>query len=104
MNEITFSILQIVVSVCMIIVMRYVIPYLKAKLQSVIDESLWNAIMREVKSVEQTITGSKMGAIKKEEVIQRIYGWANKHGIEITDEQISQLIEAAVFIMKNEGN
>ncbi len=102
MNDILFMVLQTVVGVSMILIMRYVVPYLKIKLQSVVDATVWDAIVKEVKSVEQTMKGSGRGTAKKEEVLLRITIWANSHGIKITQEQISQLIETAVFIMNNE--
>lgn len=102
MNDYTFLILRGIISISIILVMRYVLPYLKYKLAQIIDETTWNAIVKEVKSVEQTIKGSGMGAVKKEEVISRITIWAIKHGIKITEEQLSQLIETAVWIMNNE--
>ena len=97
-----FTILEGIVAVSTILIMRYVIPFLRIKLQSVIDVVVWGAIVKEVKSVEQTMKGKGLGIAKKEEVIVRITAWANKHGIAITQEQISQLIETAVFIMNNE--
>lgn len=102
MNDVIFSILQIIVSLSVLVIMRYVVPYLRIKVQSVIDKELWEAIVKEVKSVEQTIVGSKQGIVKKEEVLLRMTAWANNHGIPITQEQLSQLIEAAVYIMNNE--
>lgn len=97
-----FTILEGIVAISIILIMRYAIPYLRIKLQSVIDITVWDAIVKEVKSVEQTMKGKGIGVAKKEEVIVRITAWANKHGIAITQEQISQLIETAVFIMNNE--
>lgn len=102
MNDLMFTVLQTIVAISMILIMRYVLPYLKIKLQSVIDAAVWDAIVKEVKSVEQTIVGSGQGVAKKEEVLIRITGWANSHGINITQNQISQLIETAVWIMNNE--
>lgn len=102
MNEVVFTILEGIVAISIILIMRYAIPYLRIKLQSVIDITVWDAIVKEVKSVEQTMKGKGLGIAKKEEVIVRITAWANNHGIAITQEQISQLIETAVFIMNNE--
>jgi hypothetical protein len=102
MDEFVFAILEGLVGVCIIYIMRYVIPFLRIKLQSVIDVVTWDAIVKEVKSVEQTMKGKGLGVAKKEEVLVRITAWANKHGIAITQEQISQLIETAVFVMNNE--
>lgn len=100
MNEVLYNLIQIVVIASMIIIMRYLVPFLRVRLQSVIDAEIWKMIVKEVKSVEQTMT---MGKVKKEEVIVRVTSWANNHGIKITQEQISNLIEAAVFVMKKEG-
>lgn len=99
MEEYTFEVLKIVISISIVIVMGYVVPYLRIKLQDVVDETVWKAVVKEVKSVEQTL---HLGSVKKEEVIVRVTGWANSHNIKITQDQISNLIEAAVFIMKNE--
>ena len=103
MSDVMFTVLEIIVSASMLIVMRYVVPYLKLWLTSKIDAEVWNQIVKEVKSVEQTIVGSKLGTVKKEEVLVRITAWANTHGIKITQKQLSDLIEAAVWVMKNEG-
>lgn len=102
MNDVMFTILKAIISIATLLAMRYVLPYLRIKLQGKIDEELWKAILKEVKSVEQTITGSGQGFVKKEEVLVRVTAWANKHGISITQEQLSQLIESAVWIMNNE--
>ena len=104
MHDIIFSILEILVMLFTAIAMRYVIPYMRIKITSLVNETTWEIIKKEVKSVEQTIVGSKKGIIKKEEVAIRVTSWAHKHGIIITQEQISNLIEAAVYVMKNEGN
>lgn len=40
-----------------------------------------------------------MGIVKKEEVMIFMTEWINKVGISITQEQLSQLIESAVYEM-----
>ena len=102
MNEILFTVIEGIVVIMLILLMRYAVPYLKYKVLALTDQTIWEAIIREVKSVEQTMTGSGQGPAKKEEVMARIYLWAEKHGIQITCDQISQLIETAVFVLKNE--
>lgn len=103
MNEILFTVIEGIIALSILIIMRYVIPYLKYKVLAEIDKTVWEMVVKEVKSVEQSITGNGKGAEKKREVMQRIYVWAEKHNIQITPEQISQLIETAVYIMKSEG-
>lgn len=102
MQAIISSILEILVMFLALIIMRYAIPYCKMKLVGIIDETTWKIIKKEVRSVEQTIVGSNKGIIKKEEVAIRIASWAHKHGITITETQIFNLIEAAVYAMKYE--
>lgn len=102
MNNILFSLLEIIVMFSTLAVMRYLIPYFKIRLSKIIDEFTFAEILKEVKSVEQTILGSKQGTAKKEEVIIRITNFINNHGIKITQKQISDMIEAAVYVMKHE--
>lgn len=102
MNEIMFTVLESVMSLAILLIVRHLIPYLKLKARALVNESVWDIIVKEVKSVEQTIKGSGLGKTKKEEVLARIVAWTTQHGIAITQEQISQLIETAVFIMNNE--
>lgn len=102
MNEVMFAILQGIVGICIILCMRYLLPYLKYKLTSVIDVAVWNEVVSVVKAMEQTIKGSGKGVYKKEQVVLKVTAWLNKHGIDITQEQLSDLIESAVWVMNNE--
>ena len=101
MSNPVFTVLQCIVIISTIIIMRYVIPFLRIKLQSLIDDEVFNEVMKAVKSVEQD-KEFVFGTCKKEEVLNRIVEWANARGIVITVEQISALIETAVWVMKNE--
>lgn len=102
MNELTFNILKIVVSVVAALVSAFVIPLLKEKLADIKYQRLLEMVEIAVRAAEQTIKGSGHGAIKKDEVINYVTNWMLSHGIYITDEQLDQLIEAAVYAMNNE--
>lgn len=97
MNDITFIILKLVVSVVAALIAYYVIPILKSKIKEDKYAELLSIIEIAVKAAEQTIKGSKMGAVKKEDVIIFVTEWANKHGITISQDQLDKLIEAAVY-------
>lgn len=56
-----------------------------------------------VRAAEQTITGQGQGAVKKAEVIKFVSEWLYGKGINITEDELDQLIEAAVYSMKQEG-
>lgn len=101
MNEILLTVFQGIIITVVLIATRYVVPFLKYKLLETIDETLLNEIIKAVKSVEQDVHFT-IGTEKKEEVMVRITGWANRHGIQITQGQLAQLIETAVWIMNNE--
>lgn len=103
MNEVLFTVLQCIVAISTILIMRYVLPYLRMKLNAVISAEVFDEILKQVKSVEQD-KDFVFGALKKDEVIARILEWANNKGINITEKQISNLIETAVWVMKNEDN
>jgi LL-H family phage holin len=55
-----------------------------------------------VRAAEQTTKGSGMGPIKKEDVMIAMTNWLSQKGIEMSQKQLSDLIEAAVYNM-NEG-
>ena len=97
MNEVTFIILKIVVSVSAALLSAFVIPLLKEKLQDLRYKRLLDMVEVAVRAAEQTIKGSKQGAVKKDEVINFVSLWMMQHGIEVSEEQLDQLIEAAVY-------
>jgi LL-H family phage holin len=101
MNEITFDILKIVVSVCAALTTVYLVPYIKTLKDDKRYEALVDMIIVAVRAAEQTI-GSGQGAIKKSEVLGIMDRWMEEHGIVVTEDQLDQLIECAVFQMKQE--
>lgn len=103
MSELTFNILKIVVSVATVFVSLYVIPLLKEKLSEVKYQRLLEMVEIAVRAAEQTIKGSGQGAVKKEQVLESVSLWMVQHGVEITSEQLDELIEAVVFNMNREG-
>lgn len=103
MNDLTFSILKIVVSVCAALVTVYVIPYLKTLRTDKRYAQLLDMVAIAVRAAEQTITESGQGAVKKERVIEFVQEWMMAQGVNITYEQLSELVEGAVYSMKQEA-
>lgn len=101
-NDITFVVLKLVVSVCAILVTIYVIPFLKSK----VDDKQWNDLLdiveKSVLAAEQTI-GAKNGTIKKSEVMAFVMDYISDKGLNLTKELVDQLVEAAVYKMNNGG-
>lgn len=103
MEDITMMILKIVVSVCAALITVYVVPYLKTLRQDKRYASLMDMVEVAVKAAEQTIKDPGQGDYKKAEVIAFVSDWMMEHGIKISQDELSQLIECAVFSMHQEG-
>lgn len=102
MDELTFALLKIVVSVATALVTVYLIPYLKSQTQNKKMDEIVAMIDVAVRAAEQTIKVSEnTGKTKKAEVITFITHWLNDRKINITDEQLDKLIESAVYSMNN---
>jgi LL-H family phage holin len=101
MNELTFNILKIVVAVATVFISAYVIPLLKEKLNDSRYNRLLDMVEIAVRAAEQTIKAD--GAVKKDEVVKFVTQWMLAHGIAITQEQLDQLIECAVYNLKMEA-
>ena len=102
MNEIAFDVLMIVVSICVAVVTRYLIPYLK----NVVSDNKYDAVIEIIKvaveAAEQTIKDSGQGKAKKAQVIAFVSHWLTEKGIHITEEQLDKLIESAVWQLNND--
>ena len=103
MSDLTFDLLKIVISVCAAIITVYAVPYLKTLKEDKRYASLVAMVETAVRAAEQTFKASGQGAAKKEEVMTFVADWMTKHGIKIDSYQIDQLIECAVYQMKQEG-
>lgn len=102
MDEFTFVLLKVTISVCAALVTAYVIPYIKALKNDARFAGIIDMIELAVRAAEQTITGKGQGKVKKAEVIRFVSAWLESNGIEMTVNELSQLIEAAVYAMKQE--
>ena len=100
MDEITMMILKVVVSICAALITAYVMPYLKTLRDDKRYAILFDMVALAVRAAEQTITGSGQGAVKKAEVVKFVSEWLYGKGINITEDELDQLIEAAVYQMK----
>lgn len=101
MNELTFTILKIVTSISSVLIVRYLIPYLKNKIKRSDYELALSIVESAVRAAEQTIKGSGKGAVKKEEVVNWVHNWLNENGFKISDEQLDILIEEAVYVLNH---
>ena len=103
MDDLTFDILKIVLSVCVALISVYLIPYIKTLKSDKRYEQLIYMVEVAVRAAEQTVKGSGMGEKKKSEVISYVIRYMDRIGIKITAEQLDRLIECAVYQMKRES-
>ena len=101
MNDITFSILKITVSVVAALLSYYLIPLIKAKIEAIKSTELRKTVKEAVRAAEQTLHAPGQGVAKKADVVAFVSEWLTEHGIKITEDQLDKLIEAAVFSMNN---
>lgn len=98
MSELTFDILKLVVTICCALITIYIIPLIKKMNNNKDMDDIYNIVLSTVKAAEQTMTG---GQVKKKYVMNAIVEFCNAKNIKITVDQISDLIEAAVYTIKN---
>ena len=103
MSDILFELLKVVVVISIMFLVRYLIPLLKTKVKNSDLEWIYDWAVYAVKAAEQTNTGSGLGSLKKTIVKDFLLKLTRQYEITITDAQIENLIESAVYAMKQEG-
>lgn len=101
MNEILFEVLKAAVVVAVILLVRYAVPFIKARIETSGCDWIIQWAKIAVRSAEQTL-GSGTGKDKKAIVTEFLKKLLISKNISISDEQLDNLIEAAVYAM-NEG-
>jgi LL-H family phage holin len=76
------------------------VPYIKALRQDKRYESIMGMVEIAVRAIEQTRKEQGQGKLKKAEVETFITEWLADQGIKITEKELDQLIECAVYQMK----
>lgn len=102
MDDITFEVLKIVLSICAALITVYVVPYIKTLKEDKRYASLVDMVEVAVKAAEQTYKASGKGAAKREEVLAFVQNWIKEQGINVSYEQLDQLLEACVYQMKQD--
>lgn len=105
MNEVAFEIVKIavvaVVSIIGVLITKVAVPYIRTLKMTAEQELIFTEMLKAVKAAEQTIKESKQGKAKRAQVIAYITHWLNDKKIEITEEQVSNLLESCVFDINN---
>lgn len=102
MNEIIYEAIRAALVITIMVVVRYAIPLLKTKINGSELEWIYEWAVKAVKAAEQTQTGEHTGSYKKAIVKEFLQNVAKEKNRTITDEQLENLIESAVYAMKQE--
>jgi len=97
MNDILFETLKAVVVLAVILITRYAVPYLKQIVENSKYEWVVKMVDVAVKAAEQTIKDGEKD--KKTIVTEFIKSQLIQKNISISDEQLDNLIESAVYAM-----
>lgn len=100
-REILMELVKIVLMVVSVLVTSYVIPWIKANTNNAKMHTLLNWVEQGVHAAEQ-IYGAKSGEEKREYVVRWMKLIAADNNINITDQELHMLIEAAVKAMNSE--
>lgn len=99
MNDLLFNLLKIAVIAAIILIEAVVIPWIKSKTAGTNLAAIIMLIQEAVNGAEQSVKGEGQGKIKKAQVMQLVEEYCAAHKIKLTEDQISELIEAAVYTM-----
>ena len=105
MSEIMAEITQAVIIICAVVLVKYLVPWIKSRIEETQYARFVNMVGDAVKAAEQTLKGTGRGAEKKQAVLKYISRFAESHGFRIDETEIDRLIESAVYaIHLAEGN
>lgn len=102
MSEYTVMLLEVLISVAVVVFIRYAVPYLKALTDNEKFSALIDIIAVAVNAAEQTIRESGQGKVKKAQVLAFVSAWLEEKGMDISEDTLDRLIEAAVRAMNME--
>ena len=101
MREITLEALKLLVMILAVVLTRYVVPWLKAKTENETMEAIIDWTVQAVLAAEQA-HHAQTGEERKYIVTEFIKHILAQKNIDLTDQEISTLIEAAVKQMNYE--
>lgn len=101
-SELVTLVVKIIFAVVSVAITTFVIPFLNELVLKYKNTRVESFVKESVQAAEQVIKGDKKGKEKKEKVIELVSNYLKKYSIDISSEEISNLIESAVFAMNKE--
>lgn len=103
MNEVFTIILKIMASVAIAAISIYVIPAVKAFINSIRDTRLYNFMETAVRAAEKLYPESGKGDMKKSYVMHKVCKWLGENGYDESYlEIIETMLEECVYMLEND--
>lgn len=103
MSDIIFEVLKLAVMIAALVIVRYVVPWIRTKIDNETLSLVTAWVAKAVRSTQQ-VMDSGSGAEKKAIVTEFLKEVLTAKNISLSDSQLETLIEAAVRQMKMEEN
>ena len=101
MNDILFAVVRLALTVILAVIARYLVPWIRTSLAGSRYQLAASIVSDLVQAVEQTLVGSGRGDEKYDFVLRLAKKALERYHVEMTDEQLSALIESAVWALKD---
>ena len=99
MSEMMMEVLKVIVMLAVLLVTRYLIPWIKAQIGAKQMDEI-RAWVKDAVLMAQQVYDAKTGPERKAIVVNLLHNMLIKKNIDISEEQLDTLIEAAVKAMK----
>ena len=103
MSEMMMEVLKVIVMLAVLLVTRYLIPWIKAQIGAKQMDEI-RAWVKDAVLMAQQVHEAKPGEERKAIVVDLIRKMLIKKNIDISEEQLNMLIEATVKAMKMQDN
>ena len=103
-GELFLNILRITIVIIATLIGRYLIPWIKLKVDVAKIQKITEDASKYVQAAGQMIKGQGLGTEKREKVTEWLTNSSQKMGVDLSEEEIRILIESFVFVLKQEQN
>jgi len=94
-------IIKIIFALLSVAITYFIIPFLTEITEKYQNEKIDSFIKDSVIAAEQVIKGDKKGAEKKAKVLSAVTNWLNEHHINLSGEEIDDMIESMVYMLNH---
>ena len=94
-------VIKIIFALLSVTITYFIIPFLTEITEKYRTEKIDSFIQDSVIAAEQVIKGDKKGAEKKAKVLSAVTNWLNERHINLSEEEIDDMIESMVYMLNH---